>query len=225
MEQYNIQLLTEIEDSFADEINKHAKLVEFKKGDLPFFEDELMKNFYIVVGGRIKAYQMNLDTLKEQTLYIYRRGDMLDTVILLDSKPHEMLYEALEKSTALKVPLQIAKEWLRTNETFKKNIFSYIAMQLRHSQELSSDLSLYDTYHRLVKLLLQNIDASNKSKYNILQNLSNSEISKLIGSVRHVVERHLKELKDENAIESGRKNISIKNLNKLLTKFNQMLLK
>jgi len=85
-------------------------------------------------------------------------------------------------------------------------------------EELSADLSLYSTAERLIKLLIQNLDQNNREKYNLLQGLSNTEIAKLIGTVRHVVERHLKALKDEGTIETKNKNVQILDINKLLDK-------
>jgi hypothetical protein len=43
--------------------------------------------------------------------------------------------------------------------------------------------------------------------------------------VRHVVERTLKQLKEDQLIETSRRNIKIKNLDKLLEKTSQLLLK
>jgi DNA-binding transcriptional regulator LsrR (DeoR family) len=85
-------------------------------------------------------------------------------------------------------------------------------------EELSSDLSLYSTSERLIKLLLQNLDPNNIMKYNLLQGLSNTEIAKLIGTVRHVVERHLKALKEDGTIETRNKNVQILDAGKLLDK-------
>ena len=225
MKNYNIKLLDELDDLLKQEVNECAKMVHLRKGDLPFFHDDLLKNFYFVVEGKIKAYHINLETSKEQTIFIYRRGDMLDTIILLDSDPHEVFYEVLEESEVLQVPIEKVREWICKNPSFSKKIFPYIATQMRNSEELSSDLSLHDTSHRLMKLIVQNFDSANKVKYNLLENLSNSEIAKLIGSVRHVVERHLNELKEQNIIKRGRKNISLENMEKLLQKTKQMLLK
>lgn len=224
-EEYEIELLENVDDKLEKEILNNAKMVEFKKGDLPFFNDDLLDYFYIIVDGRIKAYQINLETSKEQTLFIYRSGDMLDTMILLDSKPHELLYEALDKTKVMQIPLQVVKNWIYNDVQFQKKFFPYLASQMRHYEELSSDLSLLNTSHRFVKLLVQNEDATNRFKYKLLQNLSNSEIAKLLGTVRHVVERHIKELKDKNLITKSRGNISIKKIENLLQKTKQMLLK
>lgn len=225
MKNYDIQLLNDLDESLRQQVNKHAKLVSFKKGDLPFFHDNLLENFYIIIEGKIKAYQLNLETSKEQTLFIYRRGDMFDTIILLDSKPHELVYEVIEDTQALQVPIEEVREWMYSNPAFKKKVFPYVAAQMRQTEELSIDLSIHDTYHRFVKLLLQNEDPSNRTRYKILENLSNTEIAKLIGSVRHVIERHIKELKAQGVIKTGRKTLSIENLQKLLQKTKQMLLK
>lgn len=225
MKKNDIQLLSELDLPLREQINKYAKMVHFKKGDIPYLEDDLLQNFYIVLEGKIKAYQINLENLKEQTLFIYRRGDMFDTIILLDAKPHAMLYEALDESQALQIPIAKVREWIMTNETFNREFFPYLAAQMRHTQELSSDLSLYDTSHRLIKLLLENMDPQNRLKYNLLQNLSNSEIAKLLGTVRHVIERHLKELKEQQIIKTAKKSISVESVEKLLQKTKQMFLK
>jgi len=225
MKNYDIQLFSKLDEPLKEQINKYAKMVYFKKGDLPFFHDELLKNFYIIVEGKIKSYQINLENLKEQTLFIYRRGDMLDTIIVLDSKPHELLYDAMEDTQALCIPIEKVREWINTNQAFNREFFPYLASQMRHTEELSSDLSLYDTSHRLIKLLLQNINPQNRLKYNLLQNLSNTEIAKLLGTVRHVIERHLKELREQKIIKTGKKSISVQNIEKLLQKTKQMLLK
>jgi CRP-like cAMP-binding protein len=177
------------------------------------------------VDGRIKTYQYNIDNNKEQTIFIYKRGDMFDVISLLDEKPHEITYEVLEDCTVLELPIERVRYWLKNDVTFNQKFFPYLAAQMRHTEELASELSLYDTKDRLINLLVQNLNPNDRFKYNLLQNLSNSEIAKLIGTVRHVVERTLKQLKADNLIETSRKNIKIKNFQKLLDKTSQMLLK
>ena len=98
--------------------------------------------------------------------------------------------------------------------------FSYLAQQMRHMEELATDLSLYSTSERLIKLLLQNLDPNNRLKYKLIQGLSNTEIAKLIGTVRHVVERYLKTLKSDGIIMTKNKDIQILDTNKLLEKIN-----
>ena len=202
------------------EISKITKHFFVKKGETLFSGDNLLRYFYIVVKGKIKSYQLNLDNGKEQTIFIYREGDMFDTIVLLDGQPHDVMYEALEDSELLQLPIEEVRRLLLTNESFNRMFFPYLAQQMRHMEELSTDLSLYSTSERLIKLLLQNLDPNNRLKYKLIQGLSNTEIAKLIGTVRHVVERHLKALKADGAIATKNKDVQILDANKLLEKIN-----
>ena len=224
MQYYGIEIFENLDQSFEQQFLQYGKVISLKKKETPFVGDELLKKFYIVLKGKIKTFQMNLSTSKEQTLFIYRRGDMFDTLILLDGKPHEVLYEVIESAEVLELPIEKVREWLRTNEKFNRHFFPYIASQMRHTEELASDLSLYSTSERLSKLLLQNINPNDNRYYQLLQNLSKTEIAKLLGTVRNVVERHLKELETQQIIENERKNIYVKDVQKLLEDSEQLLL-
>ena len=224
MQYYGIEIFENLDQSFEQQFLQYGKVISLKKKETPFVGDELLKKFYIVLKGKIKTFQMNLNTSKEQTLFIYRRGDMFDTLILLDGKPHEVLYEVIESAEVLELPIEKVREWLRTNEKFNRHFFPYIASQMRHTEELASDLSLYSTSERLSKLLLQNINPNDNRYYQLLQNLSKTEIAKLLGTVRNVVERHLKELETQQIIENERKNIYVKDVQKLLEDSEQLLL-
>ncbi len=224
-ESNEIEILGNLNKSFEDEFYKYAKSLEFKKGSNAFHSDDLLKNFYIVVSGKIKTYQINFENDKEQTIFIYRRGDMFDAISLLDNQVHDVLYEVLEDCTVLELPLERVRYWLENDPTFSKKFFPYLAAQMRHTEELSTDLALYNTQDRLINLLVDNLNQEKHFKYQLLQNLSNSEIAKLLGTVRHVIERTLKQLKADNIIETSRKNITIKSFQKLLDKTSQLLLK
>lgn len=220
-----LEILTNSNQSFEDEFYRYAKTITYEKGSSPFFPDDLLKHFYIVMDGRIKTYQLNFQTGKEQTIFIYKRGDMFDVISLLDDKEHDVSYEVLEKATVLEFPIERVRYWLENDATFNKKFFPYIAAQMRHTEELATELSLYDTKDRLINLLVDNLNPNKRFKYQLLHNLSNSEISKILGTVRHVIERTLKQLKADNLIETSRRNIKIKNFDKLLEKTSHMLLK
>jgi CRP-like cAMP-binding protein len=224
MKHYGIEIFRELDQSFEEQFLKYGKIISFKKKETPFLNNELFKYFYIVLKGKIKSFQMNLTTSREQTLFVYRQSDMFDTLILLDGKTHDVLYEVLENSEVLELPIEKVREWLRTNEQFNRHFFPYIASQMRYTEELASDISLYSTSDRLSKLLLQNMNPNDTHHYQLLQNLSKTEISKLLGTVRHVVERHLKELEESKIIENNRKNIFVKDTYKLLEQSERLLL-
>ena len=217
MKKYDIELFENLTESLKDDINKHAKLVRFKKGEYFFNAEDSMKNFYIFLSGKVKVYQLNLENAKEQTIFILGLGDMYDTITLLDGKVHEVISEVLEDGEALCLPVKKVREWIGTNPAFNRIFFPYIASQMRKVEELATDLSLHSTSERLIKLILNNITP--KGIKSLLHNLSRAEIASLIGTVRHVVDRHINELKNDGVIEVKRKKIIIKDIQKLLKKF------
>ncbi|WP_418640945.1 Crp/Fnr family transcriptional regulator [Sulfurimonas sp. ST-27] len=220
-----LELLNNTNKTFEEEFFRYAKPFEYEKGSSPFYPDDLLKYFYIVVDGRVKTYQINFQTNKEQTLFIYKRGDMFDVISLLDGKPHEVIYEVIEDANILRLPIEKVRYWLENDATFNKKFFPYLAAHMRYTEELATELALYDTKERFLNLLVQNLNPNHRFRYQLLQNLSNSEIAKLLGTVRHVIERSIKQLKADDIIETSRRNIKVKNLQKLLDKTSQMLLK
>jgi len=178
-----------LSNNFIEELNKHGKKIHFNKQDNPINYINSQSKFYIILSGKIKVFNINFETNREQTISLLTRGDMYDIVVLLDGKEHDLMTEVIEKGIAIELQLSIVKEWLKTNEAFRSYILPYISKRIRDLEELSSDLSLLTTYERLTKLILKDIDQSG----NILKGLSHKEIGNLIGTVRQVVERHLKE--------------------------------
>ncbi len=207
-----------ITQSIQHEITPYVHRRRFKKGESLFCNGELMHYFYIVVSGKIKNYQLNLENAKEQTIFIFREGDMFDTIILLDGEVHDVMYESLEDTEVIELPIEKVRELIHHNPEFNKNFFPYLAKQMRSMEETATDISLYSTSERLIKLLLQNLDPTNKMKYNLIHGLSHTEIANLIGTVRHVVERHLKALKEDGLIDIKNKKLQILDAKKLLEK-------
>lgn len=218
MKKYDVELFNHLSETLRDKINKHATLVAFKKNQ-PFFNDkDALTHFYIFLSGKVKVYQLNLQNAKEQTIFMLGVGDMYDTISLLDGKPHEVMSDVLEDGEALCIPVEKVREWINTEPAFNKIFFPYLAAQMRKVEELATDLSLYSTSERLIKLILNNLASEKLKDHALLQNLNRTEIGNLIGTVRHVVDRHINELKDDGAIEVKRKKIVIKDIQKLLHK-------
>ena len=212
---FEIEGMSRIGDRLRQEIELYSKTVSFEKGDVLFDYDDTLNYFYFILSGKIKIYHMNINNNKEQTIYLLVRGDMYDTVTLLDGKSHEMMSEVLESGEALRLPIGKVREWMYDYPIFGEIILKYVASQMRQVEELAADLTLLDTKERLIKLIIKSIQKSKERGVNILENLSNAEIAKLIGTVRHVIDRHIKLLKSEGMIDKSRSKIALKDMQKL----------
>lgn len=170
------------------QLEKYGEEVLFTKTDNPITYENSENYFYIIFSGKIKVFNINLDTGREQILYMLNKGDMFDVITLLDEKPHDVSTEVLEEGMAVQIPIGRVRQWMNDNQSFKAYLLPYISNQLRNLEDLASDLSLLNTSERLTKLILKDIQFNGE----LLRGLSNTEIGNLIGTVRHVIERHLK---------------------------------
>lgn len=175
--------------SFFNELQEYGKSVKFTKENNPISYENTDKYFYIIISGRVKIFNMNMTTNREQTLFLLGRGDMFDTIVLLDGKPNDIMTEVLEDGEAIQIPIERVRTWMETHSSFKSYLLPYISRQLRSLEELSTDLSLLNTSERLTKLIIKDIESSGE----LLRGLSHTEMGNLIGTIRHVIERHLKE--------------------------------
>ncbi len=208
-----------LSESLIDEINKSGTILTYYKNMPAMSSDDTMKYFYIVLKGRIKVYQYNPSKNREQILYMLADADMFDVLTVLDGKYHEVMTTALDRSEVLRLPIENVRKWLNTNPTFNRAFFPYMARQMRQIEELATDLSLYDTSTRLMKLLLKNIDLKKPVEHlGLLHKLPHEEIASMIGTVRHVVNRHLQQLKKEGILNIERKKLAVNNVEKLLEK-------
>ena len=220
---FQLDSFNQIGEGLRQEIESVGKIVSFGRDDSLFDFDEALHHFFIFLSGKVKFFQMNLSSGKEQTVYLMGRGDMYDTVVLLDGKPHDLMSEVLEEGEVLKLPIAKVREWMYKYPMFGEIILKYVASQVRHVEELATDLTLLDTKERLLKLIVQNLEKSKFTGQNMIENLSHAEIAKLIGTVRHVVDRHIKQLKQEGILETGRRKLALKNMEKLQEKLEHIL--
>ena len=206
-----------IEQELHEDINRFGRVSHVKKGDTLMRPEECLEHFFVLLEGRVKVSQINFETGKEQILYLLSKGDMYDVVSLLDGKEHENVAMALDDVKLLVFPIELFREWVATKPSFNKLFLPYVGKQLRSMENLASDLSLYDTTTRLVKLIARNIEQEDgKQTLKLINNLSHEELANLIGTVRKVLNRNLQALKKEGLIDIKRKEIYIKDSPNLL---------
>ncbi len=203
-------------------LSKKQKTLIFKKGDDPLNSVDTDKYFYFVMSGKIKIYQIDFNSSKEQTLYLLSRGDMFDVVSLLDGSKREYISEVLEDTQLIQMPLADVENMILQDAQFRQFFYSYLASQLKSMEELAISLSFYDVYQRVIQLFSRFVytDKNNNKSLQVIDNLKHEDIASMVGSVRKVVNRSLQKLKQDGIIELSRKKIHIKNFQKLLDKLN-----
>ncbi len=211
-------IFSEVEDDVLHKILRMFHTKKYRKDNYPLTSESTMYNIYVIISGRVEISVMNFDTDREYIIDILGPGDIYDVICLLDKKEHNIIATALDDMELLVAPIEVAREWLYTHPSFNKALLPYLGKQLRHFEESASDLVLYDTWTRLVKLILRNTD-THTGKLSLINNLSHEQIAKMIGSARNVVNRHIQDLKNSQLLSVKRKSLEINNIHKLIEEF------
>ncbi len=181
--------------------------------------EQTLKEFFVIISGRVKVTRINPDTGREFTLFLLGPGDGFDVFPLLDGKRHNVSFLSLDHLEALSAPFDVVHDWIEKHPEFNKAFLPYLGTQIRQISNLAFDLALHDTGTRLMKLFLQHTVHGNPGPgLTLIKDLSHEEFAGMIGSVRVVVNRYVQKLKEEGIIISQRGSLEIKDLHALVEK-------
>ena len=181
------------------------------------------ESFFVIISGRVKVSQINPETGREYIIFLLQGGDAFDIISLLDREEHEVVIEAIDELQLLRTSMATARNWLDTHPEFNKNFLPYLGMRMRHLENSTTDMALYDTITRLARLILRYVEDTStqqEKEYSVklINDLSHEALAQMIGSVRKVVNINIQELKKEGIVDSVRGKLSVKDLQKLLEK-------
>ncbi len=186
--------------------------------------EQTIKQFFVIISGRVKVIRINPDTGKEFILFLMGPGDGLDVIPLLNGKEHNVSFVSMDDLEALSASFNTVHGWIERHPEFNKAFLPYLGKQIRQISNLAFDLALHDTGTRLMKLFLQHTVKGNPHpRLNLINDLSNEELASMIGSVRVVVSRYLQKLKKEGIITARRGHLEIKELHSLVEKVEEHL--
>lgn len=210
-------ILNEIQKSSL--VSKRSTKIFLKTGEDALNSLDTTNYFYFVMSGKIKIYQIDFQTSKEQILYLLSRSDMFDVLSLLDGSQNEYVSEVLEDAELVSVPMQDMKDMIAADSAFRHYFYVYLAEKLRSMENLALSLSFYDVYQRVAQLFTKfTYMQDDKPTLKTVDNLKHEDLASMIGTVRKVLNRSLQRLKKDGVIELSRKNIRIKDFQKLLEK-------
>lgn len=173
------------------------------------------ERFYVVLGGRIQIEALNANTGRSLTLFLLTVGDGHQLISLLDGKRHEVQAYTLDAVKVASAGLAKWRDWLDTYPSVRHAAFRNAAKLLRTLADLSEDLALHETSARLAHQLLRYVNPES-GKVQLIGDLVQEDLARLIGSVRIVVNRLLNHYKREGIIHTGAGSIRVLDLERLL---------
>lgn len=191
------------------EIIKLSKLKKFKKGDLIFEDKEIGKNFFIVKSGKVDIV-LGYKTKKPKVLSIIEKGDFFGELALLGIKYRTAAAVCATDSEIYVISQKNFKKLLN-NKKFLISLLYILANRLKKTDEEIEDLIFNNMFKRVTKYLSE----ISKNAVSNAINITQKEIAKSLGTSRICVSRVISYLRNRGIIETSKRQIIFKNLEKL----------
>jgi CRP/FNR family transcriptional regulator len=188
--------------------------LRLEKGEMLFLSGEPARGLFVVVSGKIRAFQQNEDG-REQVMYVDAAGSVLGDVPVFDDGPYPASAVAETDAHVLFIEKSDIRELCAKYPTLALTALRLMAGKVRKHSTLVEALSLHEVGQRLALFLLsetQSVILAAGHPMAIRLRLSNHEIASRIGSVRDVVSRAFSRLKHQGLISMDDRNVTILDL-------------
>lgn len=203
-------------EALADVAHRTVEL-RLHKGEILFLSGEPPRGLFVIVSGRIRAFQQNEDG-REQVMYVDSAGSVMGDVAVFDDGPYPASAMAEGDANVLFIEKSDIRELCAKYPSLALAALRLMAAKVRRHATLVEALSLHEVGPRLALFLIaemHNEVVSADRPMTFRLRLSNQEIASRIGSVRDVVSRALTRLKNQGLISLDERNVTILDLNAL----------
>lgn len=188
--------------------------LHLQRGEMLFLAGEPAKGLFVVVSGRIRAFQQNEEG-REQVMHIDTAGSVIGDVPVFDDGPYPASAVSEVNADVLFIEKSAMRALCMKYPSLALTALRLMAGKVRKHANLVEALSLHEVGQRLALFLLT--EAQSRvfpvdGPMTFPLHLSNHEIASRIGSVRDVVSRALTRLKHDGLIALENREVTIVDL-------------
>lgn len=201
----------EIEDIFAELKIKETK---FKKGEILAFQEEICNRLIIILTGSVKGEMTDPSGKVVKVEDIFAPNPLAILFLFGEENRFPVQATALEETTALVIPKQSVLRMLSMNEALLKN---YLDISANFAGRLSTKLHFMSFRTIRQKLAMYILNLSQKvDADSVVLDKTKTGLAEYFGVSRQSLERELTNMEKEKLIQTEKRNILIKNKNKLI---------
>lgn len=203
-------LKTVSDDAIASLIVSGQRL-RLDKGELLFAELGRCRGLHVVLVGAVKVTKTD-SRGRELTLSLQGPGTSVGELPLFDGGNYPYSAEAAQAGTEVWfVPREIFRSLMHSHPEIADRALLALGRQLRQMVQIAEAQSLYTVQSRLAAYLLET--ANGKTKFRL--DATNDDIAGRLGTVREVVSRTLRTLKEAQVIGLQGRWVTISDLTEL----------
>ncbi len=192
----------------------------YKKKQMIFFEGNRPTCLYYVQKGKVKSFKTN-DEGKELVVGLYREGDFLGHIALLEDTNYKENAEAIEETELAIVPKEDFEMLINNNHDISHGFIQLLAKNVSTIEEQLLGLA-YNSLRKKVADALMTIfrkyNSTKESSFTI--DISRENLATIAGTATESLIRTLSDFKNEKLIDIREGSITILNEKKLSTLVN-----
>ena len=202
---------------FAAFKDKHT-FNKFDKGEFIYLNDEPSSHIFMIAKGRVKIGSYS-DDGKEIIKAILSEGEIFGELSLTGEETRSDFAQAMDgETTVCPMPLEDMQTLLLENKSLSLKIFKIIGVRMKKLERRLESLVFKDARTRIIDFLYEmGIERGQKVGFEMMikNHLTHKDIANLTGTSRQTVTTILNELKEQNLINFNRRQILIRDMEKL----------
>lgn len=194
-----------LDDKIVEKAAKEVHIRRYGAGEVIFLEGGRSAGLHLVVEGLCKVYYLSPEG-REHILYKLAPGDFCNEVSAADGGPNPANFATICDSALLVVTEQAMSRLRQQYAVLNDMVIKNLALHCRQLARRVYQLSFLSVTGRLAFFLLQQSNAEGIIER---QEWPQHEMAAYLGTVREMVGRSIKELREANLIAVNRKTIQI----------------
>lgn len=211
-------------DQFFDEVksfeelrklSNDRKVKQFKKKEIIFNEGGSPNYLYFVTKGKVKTFKEH-EYGKELVTHLYKEGEFLGYVALLENNIFTESAEAMEDTEICLIPKEDFFSLLYNNGSVMKKFVKMLSADILEKEEQLINLAYSSVRKRVANALVtlyEKFSQNKEEKFSM--SISREDLANIVGTATESLIRTLSDFKEEKLVEIKGSNISVVDIEKL----------
>lgn len=196
-------------------IDNNSKLLNFKKGQAIFREDDPVTGFYFLHEGKVKIHKKWGDD-KDLIIKLAKEGDVLGHRGIGAEQHYPVSATAIEDASVCFISTEFLKTTLRINPELTYQLMLYYAKDLQEAEKGMRNMVHMDVKSRIADTLLKIAEVFGCEEDGTIKGtLARQDVASYAGTTYETIFKVLNEFTADHIIELSGKTIIIKNRQKL----------
>ena len=199
-----------------DNLCANKRLKTFKKKDMLYSEGTYPASLYFLLRGKVKEVRSN-DQGKEYISNLYKEGDFLGYLDLLQADAYQQSAICLEPSEVVLIPKDDFLKLLQGNRAVAAKFMRMLSDNVREREERLLNLAYNSVRKRIADSLVSLVNRYHDNKSSTFSMaVSREDIAAMSGTATETAIRTLSDFKDESLLEMKGSTITILEYDKLV---------